>query len=463
MFRLFFDDKPKRSRKSSPGMNPAHRFCVPVKLGAGLNLPRSDTVMMPMMNVTSHRCGSAGRRHRPCAAPISIGWQAAKSCIRCTRRHRDLIPEPFRAATPLHATRNDTEVFGTVTAPLARNDPRWDRACKRSRRSNLEWKPQPLLALLTFEVASPKVEAPPEIYLNGEDLGPVTLVLPDLADPGYRGEMRSLVRQMQYRYTGWMRAQKLLPAVAFESGNKRFDHYRQETGRGHSAIRATQIQLKYLWEKSDYLLRPDNRIFMKRNNDASRCWRSCSWSRSSRCCWARPFTNSAATWSTRATCAFQRDIQGIGTQLKLYESMNGFLPDNGAGSAGAGQRSPAPIRNRRVGINFTKSCPRIRGTTTYIYLNPGRKNPNGYDLYSAGQDRKPDTADDDWGGQLDETIVYSAVPRSAEERRPASASAVASSPDCAESRHARAAAASATLGLARAECDWPADLLSASY
>ena len=34
----------------------------------------------------------------------------------------------------------------------------------------------------------------------------------------------------------------------------------------------------------------------------------------------------------------------------------------------------------------------------YIYINPGRKNPSGYDLYSAGQDRKPDTPDDDWGG-----------------------------------------------------------------
>jgi general secretion pathway protein G len=33
----------------------------------------------------------------------------------------------------------------------------------------------------------------------------------------------------------------------------------------------------------------------------------------------------------------------------------------------------------------------------YIYFNPGRKNPNGFDLYSAGKDRKPDTADDNWG------------------------------------------------------------------
>ena len=33
----------------------------------------------------------------------------------------------------------------------------------------------------------------------------------------------------------------------------------------------------------------------------------------------------------------------------------------------------------------------------YIYRNPGRKNSSGYDLFSAGPDRIPDTGDDDWG------------------------------------------------------------------
>jgi general secretion pathway protein G len=33
----------------------------------------------------------------------------------------------------------------------------------------------------------------------------------------------------------------------------------------------------------------------------------------------------------------------------------------------------------------------------YIYRNPGTKNQSGYDLFSAGPDRRPDTPDDDWG------------------------------------------------------------------
>ncbi len=50
---------------------------------------------------------------------------------------------------------------------------------------------QPLTALLTFEIANPRIDAPPEVYINGQNIGPVALTLPDLADPGYRGESRA--------------------------------------------------------------------------------------------------------------------------------------------------------------------------------------------------------------------------------------------------------------------------------
>ena len=55
------------------------------------------------------------------------------------------------------------------------------------------------------------------------------------------------------------------------------------------------------------------------------------------------------------------DVQGINTQLKLYESMNGFFPTTVSRACKRSSLNPAPIRSRRVGINSTKSCPRIRG------------------------------------------------------------------------------------------------------
>jgi general secretion pathway protein G len=90
------------------------------------------------------------------------------------------------------------------------------------------------------------------------------------------------------------------------------------------------------------------------------------------------------------------DIQGIGTQLKLYESMNGFYPTTEQGlEALVTQPSTDPQPSRWY--QLFKEQPKDPWQNNYIYRCPGIKNPSGYDLYSAGPDRVPDTADDDWG------------------------------------------------------------------
>ena len=94
--------------------------------------------------------------------------------------------------------------------------------------------------------------------------------------------------------------------------------------------------------------------------------------------------------------AVRADVQAIGTQLKLYESMNGFLPTTEQGlQALVTQPSTEPRPQRWY--QLFKEVPKDPFGNNYIYLSPGRKNPTSYDLYSAGQDRKTDTADDDWG------------------------------------------------------------------
>ena len=92
----------------------------------------------------------------------------------------------------------------------------------------------------------------------------------------------------------------------------------------------------------------------------------------------------------------QADIQGINTQLKLYESMNGFNPTTEQGlQALVAQPNSDPRPTRWY--QLYREMPKDPWQSGYIYRNPGLKNPNGYDLYSAGPDRKADTADDDWG------------------------------------------------------------------
>ena len=90
------------------------------------------------------------------------------------------------------------------------------------------------------------------------------------------------------------------------------------------------------------------------------------------------------------------DIQGINTQLKLYESMNGFFPTTDQGLQALvvqPDTDPKPTR----WYQLYKDVPKDPWQNNYIYICPGIKNPNGYDLYSAGPDRKPGTPDDDYG------------------------------------------------------------------
>jgi general secretion pathway protein G len=92
----------------------------------------------------------------------------------------------------------------------------------------------------------------------------------------------------------------------------------------------------------------------------------------------------------------QADIQGINTQLRLYESMNGFYPTTEQGlQALVSQPSSQPLPSRWY--QLYKEMPKDPWQNPYIYRCPGIKHPESYDLFSAGPDRQPDTADDDWG------------------------------------------------------------------
>ncbi len=94
--------------------------------------------------------------------------------------------------------------------------------------------------------------------------------------------------------------------------------------------------------------------------------------------------------------AVRADVQAIGTQLKLYESMNGFLPTTEQGLQALVTQPDTDPRPTRW-YQLFKEVPKDPWQNPYIYRCPGIKNPTAYDLYSAGPDRLPDTADDDWG------------------------------------------------------------------
>ena len=67
----------------------------------------------------------------------------------------------------------DTERFGTVTASLSDETIRIGASVSQGAAFQFGLESQPLMALITFEVASPNIASPPEVFLNGESIGPV--------------------------------------------------------------------------------------------------------------------------------------------------------------------------------------------------------------------------------------------------------------------------------------------------
>lgn len=251
--RLFFDDKPGQQPELIAWDESGTHVVRSGALGSGIDLPSSDSVMIPMTGASSIDIEVPGDGKSVRAAYLD--WMASSAVVHpLNADRREVIPEPFSSMPPLHSPSGDVEHFGTVTATLAEEPIKIGTEIQESAAFQFGIEAQPLAALLTFEIANPRVDAPPEIYLNGQDIGAVSLVLPELADPGYRGQMESLLKQMYFRYTGWLRAQKIVPITTLKVGANDLIVV-NGTGSGNSAIRGTQIQLKYLWDKSDYLLK----------------------------------------------------------------------------------------------------------------------------------------------------------------------------------------------------------------
>ena len=255
MLRLFFDDKPNLRPTITAWDESGSSILQSGTLGAGIDLPSSDTVILPMLGISAIDIEVPGDGTTVRGAYMD--WMVSRNVAHpLSAQSREVMPEPFAAAAPLRVPEQDSEMFGTVTATLAPETIRITASAQHGAAFQFGLEAMPLMALISFEVSTPRVDSAPEVYLNGENLGAASMTLPDLADPGYRGESERLVSTMRFYYTGWVRAQKLVPAASLKVGTNDLLII-GGPGTPISAIRGAQIQLKYLWDKSDYLLQPN--------------------------------------------------------------------------------------------------------------------------------------------------------------------------------------------------------------
>jgi general secretion pathway protein G len=104
----------------------------------------------------------------------------------------------------------------------------------------------------------------------------------------------------------------------------------------------------------------------------------------------------AKTVSVAKATRVNADVGAIRTMLLSYRGINGFYPTTQQGLQALvvePKVPPKPIRWTQM----MDGVPTDPWGQEYIYRCPGTKNPSDYDVFSAGPDGKPDTADDDWG------------------------------------------------------------------
>ena len=89
----------------------------------------------------------------------------------------------------------------------------------------------------------------------------------------------------------------------------------------------------------------------------------------------------------------QADIQSLQIPLTSYEALGGNLPTTSQGLKAIVEKPTSEPRPRMWSPGM-ESLPKDPWNHDYFYEQPGKHNPKGYDLYSAGPDGVPNTDDD---------------------------------------------------------------------
>jgi len=254
MLRLFFDDHAGATPSIiGLGANGEQKFARG-PFGEGLDLPTSETILFSPAGIATVqiRVPGDGRNLRgaflatlqPHTMMKALDFAAPGDLIDVFERN---------SALPLPA--NDVSLYGRVKATLDSTTVKLAAGGQQTMTWEFDLEAPPLLTMVNFEVSNADGQAPLEITVNDQPLGPVTVSWPDLADPGYLGLVQPLETGMRFRYAGWLRAQKIIPGAVLKAGTNRLTITLPAEG-GVVAVRQLALQLKHNWKNLDYTLNP---------------------------------------------------------------------------------------------------------------------------------------------------------------------------------------------------------------
>lgn len=255
LLRLFFNDVAGKAPKIVGRAANGTQLFVRGPLGEGLDLPTSESLVFSTDGLDAIDIQVAGD-----GANIRGAFLATLS-TQTMLRALDFRPpaeliDAFGSLGPLQPPAQDMALFGRVKATLDTGTVKLAAPDKTSVTWEFDLGAPPLMAMVNFETLNADGQAPLEITINDQPLGAVMVHWPDLADPGYVGLVRPLIEGMHFRYTGWLRAQKVIPGALLKKGTNRLV-LTLNPESGPSAVRALELQLKHNWNNLDYSVTPN--------------------------------------------------------------------------------------------------------------------------------------------------------------------------------------------------------------
>jgi hypothetical protein len=245
--RLFFEDHALAAPRITGWTETGALNYQSGPLGAGLGLTNSADVLIPVKNVDYIEIAIPGDGSDVHGAFLSTATHTeAKTTLDFSRPFEFI--DPFGKMPEVVVGADDSYLFGRVRAALLA--PATKLPPEEPIVLDFQLDRAPLLAVISFEVLNVDIADPPGVCINNRTLGPATPRLPDLADPGYRGQIVAAQADVRYRYAGWLRCEKIVPASSLVAGVNRISLFLPRFARP-VAVRALEIQLKYPWEGSE--------------------------------------------------------------------------------------------------------------------------------------------------------------------------------------------------------------------
>jgi hypothetical protein len=253
LLRLFFEDhagaSPTVVGLDAKGVQQFSRG----PLGQGLELPSSDTVVFSTAGIATIDIIVPGDGHNVRGVFLATLQNHTMMSALDFAPSGDLI-DVFERGAALQVPTNDMALYGRIKATLDNGTVKFTDA-EPTITWEFELQALPLMCLVNMEVLAADPQTPLVLTLNDQPLGPVNVSWPDLADPGYVGMVRPLETGMHFRYAGWLRAQKVIPGSALQTGVNRLV-LQLPTGASPVAVRNLELLLKHNWNNLDYSVTP---------------------------------------------------------------------------------------------------------------------------------------------------------------------------------------------------------------